>query len=136
MFFGYSAFAQNTGKHLSNYLAVKNALVSSDSKAAARAAVIFQQGLKEDQNFAQKNDLLKATDLISQAGSIDKQRAAFNDLSKIIWKVLKSSDKAGEPVYYQYCPMKKAYWLSKEKEIKNPYYGAAMLTCGSVVETQ
>lgn len=39
-------------------------------------------------------------------------------------------------VYYQYCPMKKAYWLSMEKEIKNPYYGSSMLTCGKVIETK
>jgi Protein of unknown function (DUF3347). len=31
--------------------------------------------------------------------------------------------------------MKKANWLSSEKEIKNPYYGSTMLTCGSVVDT-
>ena len=26
----------------------------------------------------------------------------------------------------------KASWLSAEKNIKNPYYGSSMLTCGSV----
>jgi hypothetical protein len=31
--------------------------------------------------------------------------------------------------------MKKAYWLSPDKAIKNPYYGSAMLTCGKVTET-
>ena len=36
------------------------------------------------------------------------------------------------PVYVQYCPMAKGQWLSDEKEIKNPYYGNSMLTCGSV----
>ena len=40
----------------------------------------------------------------------------------------------GETIYYQYCPMardnKGAYWLSAVEEIKNPYFGDAMLTCG------
>jgi Cu(I)/Ag(I) efflux system membrane fusion protein len=27
-----------------------------------------------------------------------------------------------------------AIWLSTEKDIKNPYYGDDMLTCGSVIE--
>ncbi len=40
-----------------------------------------------------------------------------------------------EPVYYQYCPMKDSNWLSKEETIKNPYYGAQMLSCGKTVET-
>ena len=43
------------------------------------------------------------------------------------------------PVYYQFCPManggKGANWLSKENAVKNPYYGAQMMTCGKVVET-
>ena len=30
--------------------------------------------------------------------------------------------------------MKKAAWLSSEKQIKNPYYGSSMLTCGEVTE--
>ena len=42
-------------------------------------------------------------------------------------------------VYYQYCPMangdKGAYWLSTIKEIKNPYFGDAMLSCGETKDT-
>ena len=41
--------------------------------------------------------------------------------------------------YVQHCPMANdnngADWLSKEKEIKNPYYGDKMLKCGMVSET-
>lgn len=133
--FSYSAFAQNTNKLLSNYIAVKNALVIGDSKAASEAVTALQQSIKEDGNFAQKDALLKATETISKAGNIDKQRTAFDDLSTNMWKVVNST-KVATPVYYQYCPMKKAYWLSQEKEIKNPYYGSAMLTCGKVVETK
>jgi len=80
--------------------------------------------------------LLKATEKMSKANGIEKQRAVFNDVSTTIWKVVKKADKVEQPVYYQYCPMKKAYWLSKEKEIKNPYYGSSMLTCGNVAETK
>ena len=42
-------------------------------------------------------------------------------------------------VYKQYCPMadedRGAYWLSKEKEVLNPYFGDAMLKCGEVKES-
>jgi len=31
--------------------------------------------------------------------------------------------------------MKKAYWLSSEAAIKNPYFGNAMLACGKITET-
>jgi Cu(I)/Ag(I) efflux system membrane fusion protein len=39
----------------------------------------------------------------------------------------------------QHCPMadsfKGADWLSKKKEILNPYFGQSMLTCGSITKT-
>ncbi|GMN08075.1 MAG: hypothetical protein CMO82_00830 [Winogradskyella sp.] len=137
MMFGFSAFAQNTGNLLNNYISVKNALVSSDSKAANTAISALNEAVKSEDNFAQKAELQKATEKLSKAGNnIEKQRAAFNDVSTIMWKLVKPSDKVNQPVYYQYCPMKKAYWLSKEKDIKNPYYGSSMLTCGKVAETK
>jgi Cu(I)/Ag(I) efflux system membrane fusion protein len=30
---------------------------------------------------------------------------------------------------------KGAVWLSMEEEIRNPYYGDAMLTCGSLIDS-
>ena len=41
-----------------------------------------------------------------------------------------------EVVYHQFCPMAfndaGAYWLSGTADIKNPYFGKKMLTCGEV----
>ena len=71
---------------------------------------------------------------ISEAQDVEKQRNVFNSLSKGVYELIKAS-KPTEAVYYQYCPMKKMNWLSKENTIKNPYYGSQMLSCGSVVET-
>lgn len=136
MLFGMSAFAQ-TDNLLNHYISVKNALISGDSKAAGTAVSALQEALKSGSDFAQKVALQKAVDTLSKAGNdLEKQRAAFNEVSVILWSQVKSSGKVSQPVYYQYCPMKKAYWLSKEKDIKNPYYGASMLTCGKVVETK
>lgn len=136
MLYGFSAFAQNTEKLLNNYISVKNALVNSDNKATSQAIGAFYQSLKDEENFVRKNELLKAAEKLSKASNIEKQRAAFKDVSAIMWELIKDTDKVNQKVYYQYCPMKKAYWLSREKEIKNPYYGSSMLTCGKVVETK
>lgn len=136
MLFGFSTLAQNTDHLLNDYISVKNALVGDDSKAAAQATNTLYQSIKNEGDFAQKNELLKAAEKLNKAGDIEKQRAAFNDVSTVMWKLVKGSDKTNEAVYYQYCPMKKAWWLSKEKEIQNPYYGASMLTCGRIVETK
>lgn len=134
--FGYSASAQNTSKLVSDYMSVKNALVAGDSKAASQAITALQGSIKAEPDFDQKSALVKAADKMAKENNIEKQRAAFNDLSTSMWKVVKKADKVAQPVYYDYCPMKKAYWLSTEKEIKNPYYGSAMLTCGKVTETK
>lgn len=135
MFLGYSASAQNTSKLLSEYMNIKNALVSSDSKVTKEAVNTFYQSLKSEKDFTQKADLLKAVEKMTKASGIDKQRDAFNGISTVMWKLVNKSD-VTQTVYYQYCPMKKTYWLSQEKEIKNPYYGSSMLTCGKTVETK
>lgn len=137
MLSGFSAFTQNTSLLLNNYIDVKNALVSSNSKAATETISTLYNSVKKEENFAQKAELLKVTEKLYKVGNnLDKQRAAFNDVSVVIWKLVKDSEKVNGTVYYQYCPMKKAFWLSREKDIKNPYYGSAMLTCGNVAETK
>ena len=133
---GYSAFAQNTDKILNEYYSIKGALVNSDARAASAAIAALQQTVKADNAFTQKEALSGAVDKLAKAKAIEKQRAAFNDVSTILWKIVQDSDKVNGTVYYQYCPMKKAYWLSEAPAIKNPYYGSAMLTCGKVEETR
>ena len=53
--------------------------------------------------------------------------------------LIKVSKLASGTLYIEYCPMANnnegAFWLSNEKEIKNPYFGEMMLKCGSVKET-
>lgn len=136
MLSGFSTFAQNTKLHYDNYINAKTALVNSDSKTAEKAISTFYEAIKSDDNFAQKAQLQKATEKLTKAGNdLEKQRATFNEVSTIMWKLVKDSDKVSQS-YYQYCPMKKAYWLSNEKDIKNPYYGSSMLTCGKIAETK
>ena len=133
---GHSVFAQNTDKLLEEYYSVKDALVKSDAGAAAAAIADLQQTVKAENPFAQKEALAGAIDRLTKSKAIEKQRAAFNDVSTILWKIVQDSDKVSKTVYYQYCPMKKAYWLSEAPVIKNPYYGSAMLTCGKTAETR
>lgn len=132
---GYFAISQNTNDLLYKYINIKNALVNSDAKEASTAIDVFYKAIQSEENFKQKNYLLKSTEKLNKAENIEKQRTAFNDVSTIMWKLVKESDKIDQSVYYQYCPMKKAYWLSFEKDIRNPYYGSSMLTCGKVAET-
>ena len=124
---GFRDLPKTPGNLLNNYIIVKNSLINSDSKAAGAAISTFYKSVKSEGGFAQKAGLFKATEKLNKtANNIEKQRAAFNDVSIIMWKLVKGSDKVNQPVYYQFCPMKKANWLSLEKEIKNPYYGSCL----------
>ncbi len=135
LLFGFSTFAQDKDHLLENYMTVKDALVSGDAKATNKAINLFYQTVNKEADLT-GSALGKATEKLNRATGMEKQRVAFQDVSTQMWKHIKDSDEVNQTVYYQYCPMKKAHWLSKEKEIKNPYYGSSMLTCGKVVETK
>jgi hypothetical protein len=69
---------------------------------------------------------------LATAKDIAAARAAFGDLSTALTEYAqKTKSGLGADVRIAYCPMVNKPWLTKDKTIRNPYYGAAMLTCGS-----
>jgi len=145
LFFTTLLNAQTSGitSMLDNYLSLKDALVKSDTKKASVFALEFNAAIKKidvaelktkEKKLLEevKDDLLTSSQKIGKATDIEKQRTAFADLSISLWKLVKDSESINDKVYYDYCPMKKMYWLSKEEAIRNPYYGSKMLTCGNV----
>lgn len=131
------------------YFSVKDALVKTDGNTASAKATELLSAINEVKMETLKMDVhmvwmkilenLK-TDATSISASKDtkEQRASFISLSESMYKLIKISEQE-TPTYYQHCPMandgKGANWLSKEKEVKNPYYGSMMLSCGKTVET-
>ena len=81
----------------------------------------------------------KDLDKIINADDIEIQRKGFADLNLTLYKVLDRFGLMSDTLYYQYCPMafnnKGAYWISEMKDIKNPYFGKAMLKCGETRKT-
>lgn len=145
-------FAQDSTKKnqlspiLNAYYSVKNALVSSNATAAAAKAGelvnaingIDMKALSATDHtafMATQDKLKKDAETIAASNKIEAQRIAFSTLSNNIFTLAKAARLSAEPVYQQYCPMKKMYWLSSETAIKNPYYGKMMLSCGKVTET-
>ncbi|MFH6993718.1 DUF3347 domain-containing protein [Flavobacterium sp. FlaQc-48] len=127
------------------YFTVKDALIKSDAKLTSAKATdllaaitaIKMDKLKTNEHTAWMKVVKKLTadaKSISTTSDLKKQRETFKSLSKNTYELIKVS-KSTETVYKQYCPMADADWLSKEKAVKNPYYGSSMLTCGNVVET-
>ena len=135
---------------VTNYLKIKNALTKDDAKTAATAGnTLFKVMASTNTNAltpSQKKEFLDIADdakehaehIGKNAGKIDHQREHFATLSKDINDLIKMFG-TDQKLYQDYCPMyndsKGAIWISETKEIKNPFYGSQMLTCGKVVET-
>ncbi len=131
---------------LTLYYDIKNSLVSGDANVAASKADEFVKAIanidmktlpdEEMKAFMPVKDKL-AEDAKHIAGTkeLSHQREHFAAFSANMITLAKGAKLSTKPVYEAYCPMKKAYWLSAEKAIKNPYFGSSMLTCGQVKET-
>jgi hypothetical protein len=142
--FVQQTFAQNTStpqpsELLTSYYNIKDALASGDADKAAVNAEQFVKNLNsistETVHEPNREALLKDAGKISATKDLNKQREYFSAFSANMYALAKTVKLSSEPVYYQYCPMKKATWLSSNKIIKNPYLGNAMLTCGKTTET-
>jgi len=129
------------------YIKLKDALVATDAHAASEEARDFQEQLnqlreseleRQTQSYwaNQKAVLDKYANTIVTSGEIDAQRESFQMLSDHLIQTVQSMGVSGGDLYIQHCPMaddyKGADWISMEAEIRNPYFGDEMLTCGSV----
>ncbi|QIY84422.1 DUF3347 domain-containing protein [Chryseobacterium sp. NEB161] len=78
-----------------------------------------------------------AEHIADNAGKIDHQREHLDIMSADFYDLLKDFG-TPKPVYKIFCPMyndkKGAFWLSDSREVKNPYLGKEMLSCGEVQE--
>jgi hypothetical protein len=115
------------------YLKLKNELVASDAEGAKKAGEDLARGLKEIKGCESSAKLANA---ISKSSDLKEQRANFVLLNTEIIPLVKQSDIKSGVIYLQHCPMANngegAEWLAIEPDIKNPYYGDEMLTCGAV----
>ncbi len=131
------------------YLHLKNALTNDNGKDAAEAGKHLQEAVQKLDNASLTGDQKKVFDdlkegmkehaehISSNAEKLAHQREHFDMLSKDMYDLVKSV-KPSQTLYKDHCPMfndkKGAIWLSEVKEIKNPYYGKEMLTCGKQQE--
>ena len=58
-------------------------------------------------------------------------RDAFKELSRPMAMWVTMSKPAGVNVVF--CSMAKGSWLQTDAKIRNPYYGAKMLSCGQII---
>lgn len=132
------------------YFQVKNGLVKDNLPDAQKSLASLDQslskvnmGLVKDQAHDKWMEILKGIkDTRSKMGSAKEIEEARKHFSMLSFHILEMTETFGinkEVVYKDYCPMafgdQGAYWLSEQKDITNPYFGAAMLNCGEVKQT-
>ena len=142
-----SKFQEQLKVVFNEYIRLKDALVKDDSKGTSQSATTLLNNLNKvdmkllsdnkahDQWMALEGDIKSSATSISKTSDIKAQRDYFIKLSSHLIHAVQLFG-VNEKVYVEFCPManndKGAYWLSKEEKILNPYFGDAMLTCGSV----
>lgn len=132
------------------YFQVKNGLVKDNFPDAQKSLALIDQSLSKvnmslvkDQAHDKWMEILKGIkDTRSKMGSAKEIEEARKHFSMLSFHILEMTETFGinkEVVYKDYCPMafgdQGAYWLSEQKDITNPYFGAAMLSCGEVKQT-
>ena len=130
-----------------DYINLKDKLTKDDTNGAAvEGKKLFASFKKIDANSLnakQKAEYLdiaesakeNAEHIGDNAGKLDHQREHFAILSKDISDLITLLG-SNQKLYQDYCPMydngKGAVWISKTKEIENPYFGKKMSTCGAI----
>lgn len=68
---------------------------------------------------------------VARQEKIADARKAFRPLSHALIATLEKR-KATTGFYIAHCPMADASWIQAGRDLRNPYYGSEMLTCGSI----
>ena len=144
------AFKEQLFALATTYLTLKDALVATDGEAAKEEANQVLSSLsKVDMSLVnddahnywmKQHEAIKAhSEKIATSDDIEEQRKQFDFLSQALIKTTKVFGIGEAILYVQHCPMANdndgADWLSNVEEIRNPYFGDKMLTCGLVKTT-
>ncbi len=114
------------------YLKIQVELTKDSTKDIAENATAIAKAVRGDEMKMLPADVATQAETLAKAKDIKAAREAFKPLSTSLVKYL-ADHKAGKGAYHEgYCPMVKASWLQTEKEVRNPYYGKEMLTCGTL----
>ncbi|BAO55206.1 DUF3347 domain-containing protein [Nonlabens marinus] len=128
---------------LTDYFKLKDALVNDDNAkakelGASLATTLGKLDISEYTDTQQSDlkdiveDAVEHAEHISES-DITHQREHFKVLSKDVTDMVAITG-TENTLYQQFCPMYDggSAWLSTSKDVKNPYYGSKMLTCGKV----
>ena len=139
-------------RFLNSYFHLKDALVLTNDTMAIASAQLLKtnaDSLKLDELKADKSIIEMAKgyqeSISAEAAAlqgekdIEGKRKSFQVISDDLYDLVRTVRFDKQKLYHQFCPMafndQGAYWLSPNSDIKNPYFGKKMLTCGEVKDS-
>lgn len=145
------AFQTQIGETLKAYLAVHDALAEDHFEQAQQAMRFLadvvgaiDMNLLEGEAHATWmkffSNLQAALTQLHEAEDLETFRKCFALVSEALALMVETFGiYPPQPVYKMRCPMafdnQGAVWLQKEKDVRNPYFGEAMPSCGEVIGT-
>ncbi|MDN3663802.1 efflux RND transporter periplasmic adaptor subunit [Algibacter miyuki] len=132
---------------LDAYISVKDALIDEDFNLSTEKGNLLLQkieninmALLKTEDARKKgelfiNPLKRDGKLLADSKTIKDQRTYFKNVSTNLMSAIEVFG-VNQKIYSHFCPMANnnngAFWLSKEDNVLNPYFGEAMLKCGEV----
>ncbi len=145
------AFADQLAGMFQDYLAMSRALAGDDPAGAKGGGAALARKLHAADaaslDGAARGDwnelairLHDGAEGVAGAEELDAMRVSFGSLSAAMLETIaRFPGRSLGPVHHLHCPMafddRGADWLSSDKAIANPYFGAEMLRCGEVKGT-
>jgi Cu(I)/Ag(I) efflux system membrane fusion protein len=82
------------------------------------------------------DEALDASEALSQPESLESARSEFAKVSETLVLLASADQRLAEGRHVFFCPMAKDYrkWVQSSNELRNPYMGQKMLTCGNESE--
>ncbi|MDQ8185498.1 efflux RND transporter periplasmic adaptor subunit [Pelagicoccus sp. SDUM812002] len=127
--------AESVAAALPSYLELQTALAADD----LRAAKVAVDGLHHSLGHGSPID--STLHALVESQTLDEiRRPHFETLSRAFLEaVSENPDIFSQELYRMHCPMvypdRGADWLQSSGDLRNPYFGASMLTCGEVIES-
>ncbi len=143
-----AAFRQQVGAVYAAYAPLTDALGKDDPAAARAAAAAVKKALAGvDMALLDASghtvwmqalaEMQTGLDTMTNTDSLETMRTGLEPLTVGLTKaVMRLGVFLDGPLYELRCPMafdgKGAHWLQQDENVRNPYFGAAMYTCGEV----
>ena len=142
------SFRQDLETVFDQYLDLKDVLVESDAETAAGKADQLAQlidnadysNLDQESRHTWSEILEKMQSHsygLSEEDDIEDQRIHFDEISRVMIDMVTMYHPVDYDIYHQQCTIfgdGTADWLSRDEEIRNPYYGERMMDCGNVMD--